>query len=241
MFRLFPLIFILEAFCIYHAYKNKAEQWFWLILFFPLIGCGLYIYHHFYSRQNLARVAEGVKAVADSGYITAKLEKEVEFSDTMDNKMALGDHYVKIGKIAEAIDLYESCLQGWNHDNIDLLKRIVVASYMNEDYESAVAYGKKANQNNEFFKSEEKSAYAWSLYKTGDIEGAEQCFKDMNVTFTNYAQRLEYCKFLKQEGRSDEAKSLLSEMASEYNQMERREQKMNRDLAKEIQGMLAFG
>jgi hypothetical protein len=240
MFRFFPLVFIVQAFCVYHAYKTKAEQkWYWLILFFPLIGCGIYLYHHFYNRQNLAKVAEGIKTTVDSSYTTTKLEKELDFADTMDNKMALGDHYVKIDRIPEAVQLYESCLEGFNHDNIDVLKRVVVACYMNEDYLTAIKYGDKANQDKEFFKSEEKSAYAWSLYETGEIERAEKCFQDMNISFTNYSQRVEYGKLLQKEGRFEDAKKLLTEMAQEYNQMEPREQKMNKPLAREIQQMLS--
>ena len=43
MFRFYTPILILQVFCLYHAYKNKSENWwYFLILMFPLIGSLIY-------------------------------------------------------------------------------------------------------------------------------------------------------------------------------------------------------
>jgi hypothetical protein len=83
----YPLIIGLQAFCIYHAYKNNSEQkWFWLIIFFPLIGCIIYLYHHFYSKENVRTISEGIKETVDKNYQTRKLEDKLNFSDSVQNK-----------------------------------------------------------------------------------------------------------------------------------------------------------
>ena len=98
MFRFITPLLILQVFCIYHVYKNKREYWWvWLIIFFPLIGCIIYVYKNFYSKKNIENLAEEVKSTTNSNYTIAKLEKELEFSDTIENKVKVADEYVGRG------------------------------------------------------------------------------------------------------------------------------------------------
>ncbi len=75
----FPIIIMLQVVCLLHAYRNGSDQkWYWLILFYPIIGSIIYLYEHFYSRKNMADLSEGVKGVINSNYEIQKLEKEVK-------------------------------------------------------------------------------------------------------------------------------------------------------------------
>lgn len=235
MFGFFPLSIILQAFCIYHAYTNKADQkWFFIIIFLPLIGSGLYLYHHFYNRQNITKVSEGFKEVVNTNYSVQKLEKEVKFSDTITNKTNLADKYLELGRYQEAADLYESCLEGFNADNADLLRRLVKVHYLLENYGKSVAYGHQVNGNKTFSKSKEKIAYAWSLFYENEEEKAEKVFSEMDSTFTNYPHRMEFAKFLNESGKREDALSKLEELMDEYDHMEAREKRQNRAVNRDI-------
>lgn len=237
MFRLFPLVMILEAFCLYHAYKNKADQkWFWAIIFFPLLGCGFYLYHHFYSRKNISNISEGVKEVINTNYQLDKLEKGVKFADTIENKTLLADKYTDKQRYAEAIELYESCLEGFNSDNPEIIRKLVKASHLNGDFEKAVSYAEQITEDRDFFKSEEKVFYAWSLFELGQEDNAEARFKEMDNTFSNYFQRLEYSRLLYKTGRTEEALHKLETLMEEFDQMESYERKLHREVQRTVRG-----
>src|SRR5688572_31932151 len=96
-----PLL-IIQAICLYHAYRHNAEQrWYWFIIFFPGVGCALYVYHHFYSRENVQTIAQSVKEVVNSNYRLEQLEKALRFSDNATNKNNLADTYAHYGRYDE--------------------------------------------------------------------------------------------------------------------------------------------
>ena len=62
MLGLFTPILLLQAFCVYHAYRNNVEQrWYWLILFLPLFGCIIYLVQNFNSASTIKSLEENVK------------------------------------------------------------------------------------------------------------------------------------------------------------------------------------
>ena len=98
MYGLYTPIFLLQMFCVYHAYRNNAEQrWYWLILLFPLIGCIVYLVHTFNNRDTISAITENVKGVVISNYRIDQLEKALRFSDNVTNKVNLADAYAELG------------------------------------------------------------------------------------------------------------------------------------------------
>ena len=125
MIRYYSPIFVLQLFCLYHAYSNRAEQkWYWLNPVFPLFGSLIYLYNTFYTRRNVDQVSEGLKQAFNTNYKIQKLEKEIQFSDTHSNKMMLADEYSQIEDYDRAIQLYRSCLTGLYEDDPGILKTV---------------------------------------------------------------------------------------------------------------------
>lgn len=235
MIRLTPIL-ILEAFCLYHAYKNNSEQkWYWIILFFPLLGCLFYLYHHFYSKKNIHVVTETIKGTLNTNYTIQKLEQKLNHSDSPQNKINLADEYLKVNRIEEAIDLYESCLESFNYNNQELSKKLVESSYLLGDYESAIFYGDELKDNSDFTNSLQRVSYSWAFYELGQLESAEENFKQMNLAYTNYINRLEYARFLDLTNRNEECIELLEELLEEFNHMNATERKMKKRELNSIQ------
>lgn len=235
MLRFSPLLLLLQAFCLYHAYKNKSDQkWYWLIIILPLIGCIIYLYHHFYSRRNIENLAEGMKTTFISNYKIEKLEQEVKVSDSMSNKIALANEHSALGNYARAIALYESCLEGIFKDDIELLLKLVKNNYLIKNYEATVQYGEQIREQKEFLNSEERLAYAWANYYLEKKEIAEQHFQDMDIRFSNYTHRLEYASFLNMEDRKEEAIEKLLEMLNEIKSMDSYERRSKKGIYKQI-------
>lgn len=232
-----PLL-ILQGFCLYHAYRNNAEQrWYWFIIIFPGIGCALYVYHHFYSRDNMQTITQTVKEVVNSNYRIEQLEKAYRFSDNATNKINLADAYVHYGRYDEAIHLYKDCLQGFMADDPTVRMKLIQACFLKQDYSSAVSYGEQLSDDKTFKSSETRIAYAWSLHHTGKSAEAEKVFEDMNRSFTNYSHRLAYCHFLHQTNNPESLQNLLRELLEEFEHMKGVERRMYRHVISEVKSL----
>jgi len=187
MFGYYTPILLLQAFCVYHAYKNNAEQrWYWLIMLFPLIGCILYLVQNFNSKTTLTSIAENVKEVVNNNYRTEQLERALKLSDNVKNKINLADAYIEVARYDDAILLYQNCMQGFMADDVSLQKKLLNAHFRKGDFATAITYGQKLEYDKSFKDSDERVAYAWSLCKIGNTEASRSLFEDMDKSFTNY-------------------------------------------------------
>src|SRR5262245_41592304 len=135
-------ILILQAFCLYHAYRNNSLQpWVWLIIFLPLIGCGIYLYDHFFNRSNIETLAEGVKNVVNTNYRIEQLERAHKLSDNITTKTNLAAAYVAYGRLDDAISLYKECLTGFMADDPSLQMKLLQAYFLKQDYAAAIELG----------------------------------------------------------------------------------------------------
>lgn len=151
MARFYPIIMAIQAFCLYHAYSNKAEQkWFWIIIFFPFIGSIFYLYKNFYSSRNIDMVREEVKGTFVKNYTIDKLEKNLKFSNTFSNRMELADEHTRAGNYKRALDLYESCREGLYEDDTDLFQKLIRNNYLLENYNDVIKYGGQVTDYTEF-------------------------------------------------------------------------------------------
>jgi hypothetical protein len=238
MYGLYTPILILQAFCVYHAYRSGAEQrWYWLIVFFPLIGCLIYLFHNFYNRGTVSSITEGVKEVVNSNYKIEQLERALRFSDNIKNKLNLADAYMTYGRVKGASDLYADCLQGFMADDPALKMKLLYAHFLNENYSEAVALGKTLEMEKSFKNSDARLAFAWALHFTGASTAADKIFSDMDRSFTNYQQRMEYAKFLLKTDRAEEARLKLSELMEEFEHMKGPERRLKRDTIREVKDL----
>jgi hypothetical protein len=234
-----PLL-LLQAFCLYHAYRNNVEQrWYWLILFIPVIGCVLYLYDAFYSRNSVHSLTQGVKEVINKNYKIEQLERAARFADNVTNKTNLADAYTAAGRYEEAISLYKNCLQGFMAGDPHLRMKLLQTYFQNESYESVIIAGNELELEKEknFMDSEARVSYAWALHYTGKSHQAEKIFCIMNRPYTNYWHRMEYCKFLKETDRADELTQKLSELIDEFEYIKGPERKLYRKLMWEVKAL----
>jgi len=238
MFGFYTPLFLLQAFCVYHAYRNNYDyKWYILILFFPGVGAAIYLFHHFYNRGTVQTMSDGLKNVVNSNYRIEQLEKKLRFSDTVTNRINLADAYVNIGRYTDATDLYRKCLTGFMSDDPALKMKLLNACFLNDDYQAAVELGESLEKEKSFRNSEERMAFAWALHFNGSAAMAEATFRDMDRSFTNYPQRTEFCKYLITNDRKQEAKEKLAELLDEFDHMKGPEKRLYRNVLAEIRTM----
>jgi hypothetical protein len=235
MYGLYTPVLLLQAFCIYHAYRNGVEyRWYWFIILFPVFGCVFYLIHHFNNRASISNITEAVKGVVNSNYKIDQLEKAYDFSDTLTNRVNLADAYMTVGRFDEAIKLYNECLTGFMADDTGLRMKLIHALYVNHNYQAAADLGAQLERDPLFRKSIGRIAYAWALHHSGRTDSAEQIFRDMDKTNTNYEHRVEYCKFLQLLGRTEDMQTKAKELLSEFEFMRGPERKLHRDTISEL-------
>ncbi|MEL6926827.1 MAG: hypothetical protein AAFO94_22495, partial [Bacteroidota bacterium] len=175
MFTVYLPVLILQAYCLYHAYKNDhASTWFVVIVFLPLVGSLLYLFTQVFNRPNVEQITENVKQAVNQNYKIEKLQKESHFTDTIANRLKLADEYLSKRKFEQAIELYESCLEGYNRKDPYIKMKLIGAYYKSGDYNSVLRHGMYLKNDPSFKNSEARVAYAWSLFHKGDTDMAER-------------------------------------------------------------------
>jgi hypothetical protein len=142
MLGLYTPLLILQAICLYHAYRTNAEQrWYWLIIFIPLVGCALYIAHTI-SGRNVQTLTQSIRQVVNSNYRIEHLEKQLRFVDNVANKINLADAYMAVERFADALALYQQCLNDmFMTDDDSLQMKALQAAYGSGNMELAIHYG----------------------------------------------------------------------------------------------------
>ncbi len=232
-------VLILQALCLYHAYKNNNQQkWYWLILFFPVFGCLIYLYENFYSKRLISNLSEGVKALGNSNHRVEQLERQVKFNDSYTNKVNLADAYMRVQRYVEAVNLYEGCLEGFMAEDPVLLMKLLSAYYQNGDYKKVIFIGEKLSSNKTFKNAEERIALAWAYFFDNQQSVAIDIFNDLDKTYTNFRHRIEYSKLLIKLDQQESGELKLQVLMEEFDHMKPLERKVNKPLISETKKLL---
>lgn len=219
----------LQALCVIHCLRKGRENgWIWFIIFVPFIGSVAYIFTEIFSRRDLQNVGDGLGAVVFSAGRIKKLEQQLKFSDTFNNRVALADAYLGTGQVDKAIHLYESSLTGAFTENEYVLKQLIVAYYNTQRYNDVLPIARKIYRLPQFARSRAHILYAVSLDKTGNTAQAEQEFLQMKGRFDNFEARSQYALLLERTGRLQEAKKIWNELLEEESQLTSRERRAAR-------------
>jgi hypothetical protein len=222
-------ILALQGFCVLHCVKRGRQSgWIWLIVFLPLIGCLIYLYTEVFTRRGVQHVQSGVVNVLNPGNKIKKLETNLKFSDTFNNRVALADAYLASGQTLKATELYESSLTGNFVENEHVLSQLVIAYFQLKRYDEILPIAKKIQKLPQFARSRAHILYAMALEATGHPEQAETEFKSMKARFSNFEARYQYGCFLVRAGRKEEARQLLNEMTGEFTYLSAPEKRDNR-------------
>jgi len=240
MFRLLlPFSLMLQGFCLWHAYRNRADQkWYLIIVFIPYIGCFIYLYDAFYSRQTVEAVGENLKAVVNSNYKIEKLEKELKHSSSFKNKVNLADAFTEIGRYRDAIALYEECRDGYMADDEPLARKLLGALFLDKQYDQCIEIGKQLSGSRSFANSDERISLAWALHYQGQSDQSHRHFTEMDRSYSNYDQRFAFCRFLVETGKPDEARQKTETLMAEFDSMKSTERRVNRNVIDSIRDLI---
>ena len=224
------IIIGLQVICAIHCIRNGTQnKWIWLIVFIPVVGSLVYLFSEVLTRRTRTGLQEGISGIlVTSSARIRRLEQNLKFTDTFNNRVLLADAYLAAGHTDSAIELYESSLTGAFEENEHVIKQLIIAYYNKGDYARLQTQAKKIYNGPQFARSRAHVLYAISLEKTGDLAMAEQEFKKMKSRFSSFEARLQYGLFLKRSGREEEARQIFMDMVDEAPHLSSRERRDSR-------------
>jgi hypothetical protein len=196
-------------------------------VFLPIIGSIAYIFTEMFSGNQVRNLQSGIGNTLNPGGKIKKLEENLRFSDTFNNKVALADAYLQIGEFNKAIQLYESSLVNNFMENEHVLSQLIIAYFQVGRYEEIIPLAKKIYKQPQFPRSKAHICYIKTLDKTGHPDQAEAEFKSLNTRFSNFEARYEYGMFLISYNHAEEGKKLLSGLLDEMTHLTSMERRNN--------------
>jgi hypothetical protein len=226
---LYYISLALQAICVIHCMRSGNQQkWIWLIVFLPYIGCIVYFFSEILPARNLGNWPSDIGSLLNPAGRIKRLENNLRFTDTFNNRVLLADAYLAAGLTDEAIELYTSSLTGAFTENEHVIKQLIAAYAAQRRYAELIPLAEKIRQFPSFARSGTQIQYARALEYTGDSEGAEREFKKMKARFSAFEARYQYGMFLVRASRDEEARQVFADIAAEAPHLSSREKRYNR-------------
>ncbi|MBC7904231.1 MAG: PLDc N-terminal domain-containing protein, partial [Gemmatimonadaceae bacterium] len=217
-----------QAFCAIHTFRRGTQaKWIWLIIFLPFIGSLIYIFSEMLHSNDIQNLGAGLGTVVNPGGRTRKLEENLRFSDTFNNRVMLADEYLRLGRVQKAVDLYESSMSGNFTENEHVMQQLIVCYSVLQHYDKVIVLARKLYQLPHFQRSKYHVLYAVALGYEGKKDEAEKQFLMMKARYSNYESRFEFGLFLQREGRHEEARQLFAGMLEDSVHLTPRERRHN--------------
>ncbi|CAH8283931.1 hypothetical protein EV196_103403 [Mariniflexile fucanivorans] len=233
------LILILQAYCIYHAYKHgNAYYWYFLILFIPVLGCIIYLITQVYNKRDAEKIQEDIVSVINPTKKIKDLEKRLQFSETYQNRVNLADALLDLKDYKNAIPHYLEALKDGSQSDFYVTEKLVAANYGMEDYNKVIFYAEKIQDQDEFKKSRAQFLYGLALEKLGDFEAAELNLRKIDIRYSFYNERLVLAKFLISRDKTADAKEILEEIKIESQNMTSPNKRLYRTTIHEVEKLI---
>jgi hypothetical protein len=235
----FYFIVALQAYCIYHAYKNqKPYYWYFLIFFIPFLGSIIYLITQVYNKSDAEKIQNEVTSIINPTKKIKDLEQQIEFVDTYTNRIELADAYFQNGDIPSAIVNYKKTLEDKVQDDLYARQRLVLCYFQLKDYLGIVRQVEYIKSRSEFKGSTHQFCYGIALKELVRIDEAEVQLKQIDRPYSNYAERLELANFYIETNRSEAGKELLEEILLESKIMTKSNLRRYRSTIAEVERLL---
>ena len=226
---LYLVSIILQAICVIHCLaKGNQQRWIWIIIFLPVIGCVVYFFTEIVNANNARSLGSGLGGMVNPLGRIRRLENNLRFTDTFNNRVMLADAYLAVGRTDEAIELYASGLTGAFTENEYVIKQLIRAYFEKQRYAEVITMARKLYGRPQFARSKEHVLYARALAYIGDQTAAEQEFMKMKARFADFEARYQYGLFLRGSGREKEARLVFEDITGEASHLSSRERRDNR-------------
>jgi hypothetical protein len=221
------LIIAIQAFCIYHLFKNRNDYyWILVIVFLPLIGCVIYLVTQVYNKRDVEKIHQDITTIINPTKKVKDLEKKLQFSETYQNRVNLADAFFEIKDFDNAINHYQMALKKTSLDDFHIASQLMVSFYQTDNFGKVIELAQNLQRQPDFKKSQAQFIYGMALARVGKVSEAEKQLEQLDLPYSNYNERLAYINFLIGHNKTEMAKTILDEVYNETQNMT----KMNRQI-----------
>lgn len=233
------LIIALQGFCIYHAFKNSREYyWYFLILFLPVIGSVIYLITQVFNKRDLDVVQNEIVSAINPTKKVNDLRKQVEFADTFQNRVLLGDALYEIKDYNSGIGEYEIALNGNYESDAGVVKKLLEGYYHTSQFDKVIFCAEKIDQKADFQGARSQFLYGLALKEEGRSNEAEENLRSIDQRYSNYEERYVLAQFLLSIGKNIDAKDILSEIMLESQHMSKHNRNKYRGVVNDVKKLI---
>jgi hypothetical protein len=164
--------------------------------------------------QGARRFADNVVSAADPGRGFREKKRDVERVGSADSKRALADECLRLGRLADAVELYESAMQGpIGQDDPTLIKGLARARMLSGDGPAAESLFLKLRAlDPAAFDADAELDYARALALQSKNEAAIRQYESVAVRYPGEEARCRFALLLESVGQNDRAQALFKEI-----------------------------
>ncbi|HEX4081013.1 MAG TPA: tetratricopeptide repeat protein [Rhizomicrobium sp.] len=205
--------------CAAHVVRTD-RSWLWIlpIIFLPWLGCAAYLLLAVVpdavgAGRTVRRVADSLGSVADPGTSYGRKKRDMETIGSAQSKRVFAEECIKRGRYQEAVDLYESTMDGAHAEDPALLHGLARAKLLAGDGAGAQsAFELLKDVSPADFTADARLDYARALERQGKKQQAMAEYKGLVPTYPGLEARCRYALLLQETGDSEGAQRLFREI-----------------------------
>ncbi|MGH6829020.1 MAG: tetratricopeptide repeat protein, partial [Rhizomicrobium sp.] len=167
-----------------------------------------------FSSTRARRFADNVASIADPGRSFREKQRRVATVGSADSKRALAEEYIRTGRFADAVEIYESAMAGpLGANDSALLKGMARAKMLSGDGSAAEALFQRLKETDPAaFDADAELDYARALVLQGKNEGAVRQYEHVVPRYPGEEARCRFALLLEELGENERARQLFGEI-----------------------------
>ncbi len=215
--------------CVVHMIRTgNVFPWIYVVVFLPSVGPLIYFFMvivpGLMRSRGVHRIGSGVARAVDPNKDYREAVRAADVVGSIGAKRALAEHYVQRGRTDEAIELYQSMLQGQFKDDPVLLLGLARAQLPEgrRRRRAGDRWTQLQAADPKFVSEEAHMIYARSLELQGKNEDAAAEYEKLARYASGEEARARYAMSLDRLGRRDEARAIYAQIAKNLDGATRR-------------------
>jgi hypothetical protein len=193
---------------------GRDRSWVFVLLALPLVGSAAYFFVEIYPQMRDSRASRramrGIRNTLDPEGQLRRAESDMNIDGTVASRQKYADELVRLGRAAEALPIYQTCLTGVFAEDPKLM-----LGYANARFAAGDAAGARQTldelieKNPEFRSPDGHLLYARALEGEGNTEKALSEFATLAEYYPGAEAGVRYAMLLKRLGQREQAQQTL--------------------------------
>ncbi len=237
-------ILIQVAFVIHVIRTGRDTMWIWIVVMLPVAGSLAYLFLEVLPELMGSRRARDArrkarKILAPDADVRAAQDNYAR-TRSIENSFRLADELMEEGQHHEAIGLYRQSLQGEHRYDPHILQGLASALFRVGEYAEVIStLDELAEHNPDHRNAQAHLLYARARQYCGDTAAALQEYAALLEYYPGPDAGLYYARLLREQGRGDEARSVLEGLHERARLSGRHYQSVHKDILREVDRELA--